>query len=409
MVPFSTARANRLLFRKVFVAQAQQWYRTRLTEGLTAEQKRAFAVFELRLKSGLSVDGQDQLLLQHHALEWLLAQRSKADAALEPHTANKLRALRHTLHWKLPLQGDLRVQEKREVFEAKPDVLKRLEQRRITPRGGMQARTATVNSGQAYLNECMAAGVPVPPPINQMDPAGLTGWKSQGFIPQAQQFIVGSPAEVRTFRSAAPEGLCIALPRYSDATLNTASLDGVICMGKQSSKVCFWDNQWTTGGVVKTFPIPAGTQIPIGVPSTPGGKYQAGGKEIEFGPGGVCTDCHAGENPYIIHPLTNLATSAPSVLWQSLSGAPQNLATMGVNRYDPLVGASWPQNQLSQANPNAPNQCTACHVKGVAGRFPHLSNKLPGYCSTVLAQAGVKTMPPGAEGSSAAAVVECCR
>jgi len=72
--------------------------------------------------------------------------------------------------------------------------------------------------------------------------------------------------------------LCIT--RYTDATLSTASLDGVICMGKQSSKVCFWDNQWTVNGTVQSFGIPAGTQIPIGVPSTAGGKYQAGGRRL---------------------------------------------------------------------------------------------------------------------------------
>lgn len=382
-----------------FVTKAQAWYRTKLLAELDVTQQREFAAYEKSLRAGLNVEGQAGLVVQHQVLEWLLTNTKSTQLRLN--TAGKLRALRHAMNWQLPEQGDLQVAKKREAFTLDADILKRLESLPLKPQGGIQALSITVNSGQNYINECIAAGVPIPPTINVMDPAGSVGWKSQGFIPQTNQFIVGSPAEVRTFRSTAPEGMCYALPRYTDATLSTASLDGVICMGKQSSKVCFWDNQWTNGGVVQSFNIPAGTQIPIGVPSAPGGKYQAGGKEIEFGPGGVCTDCHAGENPYIIHPKSNLATSGPAVLWESLSAAPQNLPSMPVNRYDPIVAATWPQNQLSQAGSTLPAACSGCHVKGGSGRIPHLSNQIPQYCSTILGQAIPRTMPPGNPGSAA--------
>ncbi|WP_306536594.1 hypothetical protein [Geobacter sp.] len=383
-----------------FVADAQSWYRKQLLATVAPAKKREFAAYEKRLRGGLQVDGQNELVLQHQALEWLLA--NTPSKRLNPQTAAKIRALRYAMNWKLPEQGDLKVVDRREPFTPRPDVLKRLESLAIKPAGGV-ARSVTTSSGQAYIDECAAAGVPIPPTINVMDPAGLTGWKSQGFIPTGSQFIVGTPAEVRTFKSSSPEGMCYALPRYTDASLDTVFLDGVICMGKQSSKVCFWDNQWTVGGTVQAFDFPAGTQIPIGVPTTSGGKYQGGGKEIEFGPGGVCTDCHAGENPYIIHPKANLATSGPAVLWETLAGAPQNLPSMAVNRYDPLVGASWPQNQLSQAGSTLPAECSGCHVKGGNGRFPHLSNQIPQYCSTVLGQAINETMPPGSPGSAATA------
>jgi hypothetical protein len=157
------------------------------------------------------------------------------------------------------------------------------------------------------------------------------------------------------------------------------------------------------GFVDQAFPFPAGTQMPIGVPSVPGGKYQAGGKEIEFGPGGVCTDCHAGENPYIVHPLANLATSGPPVLWQSLAGAPQNLPMKPVNRYDPLVGSTWPQNKFSPDASSVSGACGGCHVKASKGRLPQLSNEISQHCCLVLAQAIMKTMPPGAGGTAAAA------
>ncbi|QWV93179.1 hypothetical protein KP004_18735 [Geomonas oryzisoli] len=386
-----------------FAAHAQDWYRKKLTAALSPAKKREFASYERKLRAGLDLRGQDRLILQHQALEWLLA-NTRPDQ-IDVRTVAKLRALRYAMEWKLPDKADLKMVEKAEPFVPRRDVLRRIESLRFKPFKPPQVTvlSATVNSGQAYLAECSAAGVPTPPTINVMDPNGTNGWKSQGFIPQSTQFIVGSPAEVRTYKSSAPEGMCYALPRYTDATLSTVALDGVICIGKQSSKACFWDNQWTVGGVTQSFSFPAGTQIPIGVPTTAGGKYQAGGKEIEPGAGGICTDCHAGENPYIIHPNANLASGGSTLLWGSLSGAPQNLPSMPVYRYDPLVGGSWPQNQLSQAGSTLPSQCSPCHVKGSAGRFPHLSNKLPSYCGTILTKAFTSTMPPGSPGSAAAA------
>jgi len=47
------------------------------------------------------------------------------------------------------------------------------------------------------------------------------------------------------------------------------------------------------------------------------------------------------------------------------------------NRYDPIVAASWPQNQLSHSTPLVPALCSSCHVQGGSGgRFPHLSSEL---------------------------------
>ena len=130
------------------------------------------------------------------------------------------------------------------------------------------------------------------------------------------------------------------------------------------------------------------------------GRYQAGGFELLGGAGGICTDCHAGENPYITHPDADLGSG---VLWGGLSGPPQNLPTFAPNRYDPLVASAWPQNDLSQAFATVPTVCRGCHVKGDAGRFGHLSNQLPGYCGTILALGIVRTMPQGAPGTATAA------
>lgn len=337
-------------------------------------------------------DPQSRLVLQQRSLERLFA--LTPEAGTDFRTLGILRALGYAMTFRLP-DAPQAPEERREHFELRPEVLERLKDAALRPED-VRILSATTTIGQAYLNECMAAKVPIPPAINQMDPAGINGWKSEGFIPTGDQFIVGTPAELRTYRSSSPAGFCYALPRYSDASKTEVSLDGVICLSQETSKVCIWDNQMNGSG----FAFPAGTKIPIGVPDTtvdPQGRYQAGGFELFNGSGGVCTDCHAGENPYITHPRSNLGT----VTWESLIAT---LPTFASFRYDPLVALQWPQNQLSQAVATLPPVCQGCHVKGgIGGRLAHLSNRLPGYCGTILTQAYLRTMPPSSPGSATAA------
>jgi hypothetical protein len=373
-----------------FVAKAQSWYRERLLAGLKPRQRAEFAAFEQRLGKDLNLTGQARLVVGQRALDWLTAHSPNTTATKQIQA--KLNALTYRLNWRLAQRVDLKELLDLRPFRLDPKIQARLRLPEFNP-GGM--KTATTNSGTAYANECIAAGVPIPPSIGVMDPNGTAGWKSLGFIPTSEQFIVGTPAEVRVFESSA--GMCIALPRYTNSTLTTVKLDGVICLSKTTSKVCFWDNQMSGSG----FNFAAGSQIPIGVPNTsvdPAGRYQAGGAEIEFGTGGQCTDCHAGENPYIIHPDSNLGT----VLMGDIDDPPLSLPTFAPNRYDPLVGATWPQNALSHAQNLVPTACSGCHtLGGSGGRFPHLSNALPGYCQDVLANAVNLTMPLGSPGSQA--------
>lgn len=366
-----------------WVAKTQAWYRQTLLAKLPQPKKAEFAQIEQRLAPAMRASGQARLVAQQRALDWLIA-----NTDVDSRTKGKLSSLRHALEFDLNARKEKGVYQKREKFQLDPDFVKILTSidTRVT---GSPVFLVTTNSGQQYIDECIANQVPIPPSIGVLDPAGLAGWKSQGFIPPAEQFIVGTPAEVRTYTS--PQGTCFALPRYSDATLSTVDLDGVICLSQITSKVCFWDNQMMT----VQFSFPAGDVIPIGVPTSPGGRYQAGGFELEGGDG-VCTNCHAGENPFIIHPYSDLGSGN---LMGSLDGSP---TTFGPNRYDPIVAASWPQNGASQAAAFVPAACNACHTKGDAGRFPHLSTDLKfGYCFNVLYQAIERTMPPGAPGSLA--------
>ena len=381
-----------------FVAKAQDWYRKKLLSSLGADKKAAFANVEKRLKAAVKAEGQTRLLVRQHLLDWLVA-NSEATRR-DVRTVGKLNALKFALRWKLPERPGMKDFIYGEEFKIAPEIEEQLRAPEFTP-GGIQLLSVTTNSGQAYIDECRAAGVPIPPPIGRLDPAGLAGWKSQGFIPGSNQFIVGSPAEVRTFQSSSPAGMCIALPRYTDNTRTTVALDGVICLGQASSKVCFWDNQMRGA----TFTFPSGTMVPIGVPDTsinPAGQYQAGGFELEAGAGGVCTDCHAGQNPYIIHPNVDLGGGA-GPLMGDLNRPPLSLPTFSASRYDPLVQASWAQNQLSHSPDLVPAVCSGCHrAGGTGGAFPHLSSEIrAGYCNTVLANAIARTMPPSNPGGEA--------
>ncbi len=397
------ASGNQIRPTAAFIARAQRWYRAKLLEGLDPRKRQEFVAYERELKSGLKLDGQAGLVVEQRAIDWLAANSAKASG--DERLGSKLSAIRYQLTWNLPSEAGPSAQNKKlpgiwdgGPFQVDPQIQRKLD----LPKSGAGGRTvflATTNTGQSYIDECVANQVPIPPTINQMDPAGTAGWKSQGWIPQGQQYIVQSPAEVRTFES--PQGMCIALPRYN-ASKTTVALDGVICLSKVTSKVCIWDNQ--KGG--STFSFPASTKIPIGKPDLaidPMGRYQGGGAELTSPGGGVCTDCHAGENPYIVHPD---AVLAPGVTFGDLGST---LPMFAPNRYIPLVLASWPQNDASFAGALTPPSCKGCHSKGGAGRFPFLSNLLPGYCGTILkgAVAGLTsppappTMPQGSPGSMA--------
>ncbi len=416
---FFDQEGRQIVVTQAFVAKAQDWYRAKLLSGLKEDKKAEFNKLENQFAKGMEAQGQTRLVAQQRLLDWLSMNGSKVD----PETLGKLKALESALRWKLPDKPDFEERQPREIFKIDPALEETLKLPALMPGTGV-VFAVTTNRGQAYIDECRAAGVPIPPPIGCIDPAGPTPppsqcrglglWESQGFIPMNQQFITGapsgnptSPAEVRTFKSTSPPGMCIALPRYSDTSLTTVELDGVICLGQTSSKNCYWDNQMNR----TTFNFPAGTLIPIGVPNlaiNPAGQYQAGGAELESGQGGVCTNCHAGQNPYIVHPNANLGGGK---LMGDLGDPPVNLPMFSAARYDPLVPASWSQNQRSHSIALVPSRCSGCHdVGGSGGTFPHLSSELNSYCGTILRAAlGVKpldsriipppTMPPSAPGS----------
>lgn len=230
---------------------------------------------------------------------------------------------------------------------------------------GMIAK-ATTASGREYIEECRKAQVPIPPQW------GGGGWTKIGDL--TTNFLgLGNPAEVWRANSASPKGLCVALPRVAGSMISAL---GIICLGIESSNACFFD----------AANVPVGSKMNIE-------DFQSGATLSN----GVCTDCHAGENPYVVHP------AGPLNMW------PDNQPRAW---YTPLIKPSWPQNpgpfgMLAQVpiNPLPPandGSCLTCHKQGQYGRFPDILalNSWKGsesdYCRVILKSAIGNTMPgPG--------------
>jgi hypothetical protein len=240
----------------------------------------------------------------------------------------------------------------------------------------------TFNGGQKYIDECQALGVPIPPPMYRTGPGN---WQPRGSL--STNFL-GMDAQLWEYRT--DNGICLALPRY-DSEKGPAKLFGLICLATgapsgATNKACFWDNP-------KGVYFPRNVEVPL--------TSFVGGYDLQANAQGVCSDCHAGANPFIVHPQ-DPAFATIAYRDQTPTGW-----------YEPIVHSSWPQNRGPSnllagvaLDPGDASCATAgCHARategGVAGQFPILSNELPGYCGTVLGRAaGIfggmpETMPPG--------------
>jgi hypothetical protein len=192
-------------------------------------------------------------------------------------------------------------------------------------------------------------------------------------------------------------GLCIALPRVqtsSSTGKQTIGLLGVICQGKKSNKVCFWDDD-------DADPI----EFPVERIRSIARDFKSAADLAAVGD--VCTACHRGENAFIIHPGTNLDIDKKEhpAGWKFKKSESYVRADDWVT---PIVVDSplWPKNEKwSQPEKDALNavaladgetDCMHCHFEGGEGgglgRLDH-----PYYCGDVMRNAldPVKgTMPP---------------
>lgn len=336
-----------------FIRVALDTYIQRLTEEAGDSTRAALRRYRKVLAEKFRTDEMSPRFLILEYLTHAVKPRDQAQLEVRNHILRK--------HWYQQLMGFDRY-------------LKEVDRRSKLPRDieefgieqGMLEK-ATEAAGREYIEECRRAGVPIPPQWNG------GAWSYEGDL--NNNFLnLGNPAEVWRADSSSPKGLCIALPRYY-GPVGIGAL-GIICLGTESSNACFFDAE------------------NVG----PNDKLDA--EDLISGAdlfNGVCTDCHAGENPYVVHPggpLDMFPDNQPAQ-WHS-----------------PLIKPTWPQNpgpfgllDLVPINPLPPDQdqsCLSCHKQGQFGRFPDILalNAWKGgessYCRVVLKSAIGNTMPgPG--------------
>lgn len=338
-----------------FVIDAQRYYLKRLYLEANDEQRRAFTEKQRGVENMKPGSEAERVLANSALLAWLIGTVKPKDA---PQLSSKNTALLSRF-----IQIRNGVLSSKEGSVLNKDLVSHLW------RDGLLTFLSTELGGQDYIAECRRAGVPIPPDWGSPD------WKFLGQL--GTKFISSNiDADLYSFQTEAPRGVCFALPRSSG---NTISLLGIICLGTDTSKSCFWDNQKNK----LQSPIPKNSSRPL--------SEFAGGGDLFEGSGGICTDCHAGENPFIVHP-----------------GQPMDIAGLLPKTWsDPLVHPKWPQNQgptnaltgivLSPGE----DSCTSCHSKPPGRRFPQVSTITPGYCSIILPSAIQFTMPPASPGNNA--------
>ena len=227
------------------------------------------------------------------------------------------------------------------------------------------AALSTEASGRDYIDDCRREGVPVPEFV--LETEEWTNWGEIGTY-----VVPEGPAELWSYESLDPAGVCVALPRWDQEGETAAHLLGVICFGTYSGKVCYWDGPNPRERFFKDF-LPRGEAISI--------DEFVGGYDLQENAQRECSDCHAGENPFIIHPYDNAAFTA-----FINSQVRRNPAVWP----DHIVHPDWVNNPgpLPSLGPTSdPTQrCDSCHHQnGEAGRFPLVSaDKLRGYCGRVL-------------------------
>jgi hypothetical protein len=342
-----------------FALEAQRYYLKKLYERAGKEQRAQFKERQRRLLDLTAQSRAEQMLVNATLIARLIESVKPQDA---PYVMSKSMAL-------LIRFVHLKEGEAPKDSGAGPVGKEFLD--RFNREGGLKFLSATLAGGPAYIEECARAGVPIPPDW------GSPNWMRRGEL--TTKFIsTGIGAELFSFESNSPRGVCFALPRWSG---NSTNLLGVICLGTDSSKSCFWDNDHRGGK-----PIKKGENVPLG--------DFLGGADLnianQVGVGGMCTDCHAGENPFVVHP-----------------GQPMDLGAQLVPKAwsAPLVHPSWPQNPgptnaLTGLVLTPPNElpCTSCH--GSDRRFPEVSTQTPGYCDIILTKAFAQTMPPTGVGDA---------
>lgn len=325
------------------VRAAQQHYADRLHAQASPSARLQFSEKRRRVAALAQGDVQTDLYGTSLLLDWYIREVQPADSAL---LAAKNRLLLRQLGSRLDGAGTVAPALRAQAWVPNDFVLALLAQDGLTLAAAAAPGFVVGQQRELYQKQCIKAGVPVPPAW------GTAGWKSAG-MPLGQPFIVtDKKAELFYWSGTKPAGVCLALPRYTAGSNDTNTL-GIICMGEKTvadgagndrNSACFWD--WEGPGTTKV----TGLEVPL--------RDFAAGPGLSEAVGGPCSDCHAGNNSFVVHP-DDAAFKNPNL---------PSLDSTGW--YRPMVKATWPQNPLPTGTEKAlggivlnpgEGDCLSCH------------------------------------------------
>ena len=227
----------------------------------------------------------------------------------------------------------------------------------------------------AYMSECRAQGVPIPPNWS----VNTNKWRRHGNIRDSNLLDPGVDATVWSYTDPLVRGACIALPRAGSNTPGArGGLAGIICQNADTGAACFWDSRWRDSSN-PTRQLP---QIDWGNSTLIIGQLKDATNITEQG-SGVCTECHRGNNVFLISP--------DNAAWRSVISGPlpntpgSNFTTRifgssdmqgGHPRYVPLSG-----NRAGWNNDFQAGGCgLACHESPTLGF--NTRPQMPPVCAT---------------------------
>jgi hypothetical protein len=220
-----------------------------------------------------------------------------------------------------------------------------------------------------YMAFCRRRRVPVPPNLHQLYPIPpegtqlVTGWVYQGKL-QTNLLFPGEDAYVWTYSDAMQRGACIALPRGNNGQPN--GLAGIICQSARTGNACFWDSRKRNDN------DNWGSQ-PLIIPELKDAS------NLTEQASGVCTDCHRGNNVFLISPddpIWAKVISGPLVLTPGSTFTTVVEGSVDIQgghpRYIPMTHPSDRPDWVNAYNTNPRAECVTCHENPVLGfgNFP---------------------------------------
>jgi hypothetical protein len=155
----------------------------------------------------------------------------------------------------------------------------------------------TPSRDTAYMAQCRRRGVPIPPDWS----LSTTQWLYHGALRGASNLLDGADdpaatAEVWTWSDPLHRGACVILPRSAGGV--RGGLSGIICQNATSGFACFWDSR-KRDDANPTVETPA---LDWRRQTLRVNELMDASNLPDDNGGGVCTDCHRGENVFLMAP-----------------------------------------------------------------------------------------------------------